>query len=167
MDEPINDLDIETLELLELLLVDYQGTVLLASHDRAFLNEMITSILVIEADESIGKYDGGYDDDVPQRPKPQVVESRLPAVASRDQSFVASEKRKKLSLKEKCEMEELRGQIKSLQSEIRELHAMMANPSFYRRDRIAIAQSNAKLTELELSLAAVYERWEVLKRMMG
>ena len=79
MDEPTNDLDIETLELLELLLVDYQGTVLLVSHDLAFLNDVVTSTLVIEDDGLVKEYDGGYDDDLRQRrsPRPNLGRIRM------------------------------------------------------------------------------------------
>jgi ABC transport system ATP-binding/permease protein len=167
MDEPTNDLDIETLELLESLLVDYQGTVLLVSHDRAFLNEVVTSTLAIEADGSIGEYDGGYDDYLRQRPEPLAVESKAPTIALSDQSSSAWGKRKKLSFKEKREMEALPGQIENLESEIHALHATMSDPSFYKRDRTAIAQTNAKLADLERSLAAAYERWEVLEGTAG
>ena len=82
MDEPTNDLDIETLELLESLLVDYQGTVLLVSHDRAFLNDVVTSTLVIESDGRVKEYDGGYDDYLRQRPAEPAVEPRPASEAS-------------------------------------------------------------------------------------
>jgi ATP-binding cassette subfamily F protein uup len=167
MDEPTNDLDIETLELLEALLVAYQGTVLLVSHDRAFLNEVVTSTLAIEADGSIGEYDGGYDDYLRQRPESAVVESKPSATTRGDQTSAAPEKRKKLSFKEKREMDALPGQIEKMEAEIRDLHATMADPSFYKRDRAVIAQTNAKLEELEQALAAAYERWEVLEEAAG
>ena len=128
MDEPTNDLDIETLELLEALLVGYQGTVLLVSHDRAFLNEVVTSTLAIEADGSIGEYDGGYDDYLRQRPEQAAVESKLSANSRNDQTTAAPGKRKKLSFKEKREMEALPGQIEKIEAEIRDLHATMADP---------------------------------------
>ena len=102
MDEPTNDLDIETLELLESLLVEYQGTVLLVSHDRAFLNEVVTSTLAIEADGSIGEYDGGYDDYLRQRPEPAVVESKASVTIRSDQTFAAPGEAKEAELQRKA-----------------------------------------------------------------
>jgi ATP-binding cassette subfamily F protein uup len=163
MDEPTNDLDIETLELLESLLVGYQGTVLLVSHDRAFLNEVVTSTLAIEADGSIGEYDGGYDDYVRQRPEPITVDLKTSMASERAQSLPAAEKRKKLSFKEKREIEALPGQIEDLEAEIRELQMSMGDPSFYKRDRIAIAETKMRLGELEHALALAYKRWEILE----
>ena len=130
LDEPTNDLDIETLELLESLLVAYEGTVLLVSHDRAFLNEVVTSTLAIEPDGRIGEFDGGYDDYLRQRPEPAAVESKSFDDDDRSPPRATPEKRKKLSFKEKREMEALPGQIENLESELRELHATMADPSF-------------------------------------
>ena len=120
LDEPTNDLDIETLELLESLLVEYQGTVLLVSHDRAFLNDVVTSTLAIEADGRVGEYDGGYDDYMRQRPEPMTGE--LEGCRSQSTGAPASqtaEKRKKLSFKERREMESLPGgsRISSLSCE--------------------------------------------------
>ena len=113
LDEPTNDLDIETLELLESLLVAYQGTVLLVSHDRAFLNEVVTSTLAIESDGRIGEYDGGYDDYLSQRPE-QTAALLKSSDESGPQTRTAAAKRKKLSFKEKREMEALPGQIEIL-----------------------------------------------------
>jgi ABC transport system ATP-binding/permease protein len=163
LDEPTNDLDIETLELLESLLVAYQGTVLLVSHDRAFLNEVVTSTLAIEPDGRIGEYDGGYDDYLCQRPEPLVVEARSGVSSERAPNAGAPQKRKKLSFNEKREMEDLPGRIESLESELRELHATMADPSFYKQARAAIAHTSSRLKQLEDALAAAYGRWEVLE----
>jgi ABC transport system ATP-binding/permease protein len=163
LDEPTNDLDIETLELLESLLVAYQGTVLLVSHDRAFLNEVVTSTLAIEPDGKIGEYDGGYDDYLCQRPEWTSASSKSWDGGDRAQTRTAPAKRKKLGFKEKREMEALPGQIENLESELRELHATMADPSFYKRDRVAIAEAKSRLDALERSLAAAFERWEVLE----
>jgi ABC transport system ATP-binding/permease protein len=163
LDEPTNDLDIETLELLESLLVAFQGTVLLVSHDRAFLNEVVTSTLAIEPDGRIGEYDGGYDDYLNQRPEPSAVESKASSDGERTRNPAAAEKRKKVSFKEKREMEALPGKIESLETELRELHETMADPTFYKRERAAIADAKARLVELEQALAAAYERWEALE----
>jgi ABC transport system ATP-binding/permease protein len=162
LDEPTNDLDIETLELLESLLVAYQGTVLLVSHDRAFLNDVVTSTLAIEPDGQIGEYDGGYDDYMRQRPDPVSRETKAVLSTDKAQFAPAPEKRRKLSFKEKREMDALPERIENLESEIRELHLSAADPSFYKRDRTAIAQTTARLSELEQALAAAYARWEAL-----
>ena len=132
LDEPTNDLDIETLELLESLLVDYQGTVLLVSHDRAFLNDVVTSTLAIEADGQVKEYDGGYDDYLRQRQSeapaaPKTATAPAKAAPSRE------ERPRKLSYKEKQELEALPGRIEELEAASRDLHEAMADPSFYRR----------------------------------
>jgi len=163
LDEPTNDLDMETLELLESLLVEYQGTVLLVSHDRAFLNDVVTSTLAIEADGQVKEYDGGYDDYVRQRPEESPTESRSSTAASKTLTAPAAEKRKKLSFKEQRELESLPKRIEMLESELRALHEAMADPLFYKRDGGAIAQTKARLADLERDLAAAYERWEALE----
>jgi ATP-binding cassette subfamily F protein uup len=167
LDEPTNDLDIETLELLESLLVAYQGTVLLVSHDRAFLNEVVTSTLAIESDGRIGEYDGGYDDYLCQRPEPSTEEGKVIVSREPAQNASAPGKRKKLSFKEKREMEVLPGKIESLELELHELHATMADPSFYKQDRAAIAQTKSHLEQLEAALATAYARWEALEEEAG
>jgi ABC transport system ATP-binding/permease protein len=163
LDEPTNDLDIETLELLESLLVAYQGTVLLVSHDRAFLNEVVTNTLAIESDGQIGEYDGGYDDYLCQRPQPLTIEEKPSPRSGPAQSTRVPGQRKKLSFKEKQEMEALPGRIEVLESELRKLHETMADPAFYKQERAAIAQAKSHLEELEEALAAAYERWEILE----
>ena len=107
LDEPTNDLDVETLELLESLLVEYQGTVLLVSHDRAFLNDVVTSTLAIEADGRVREYDGGYDDYLRQRATEQPPDPKSPASAANPQASTATQQRKKLSFKERHELESL------------------------------------------------------------
>ena len=165
LDEPTNDLDLETLELLESLLVEYQGTVLLVSHDRAFLNDVVTSTLAIEPDGQIGEYDGGYDDYLRQRPEQMTIESKPSITINRAPVSETVEKRKRLSFKEKREMESLPARIENLESELRDLHETIADPSFYKRDGVAIAQTKAKLAEQEQALAAAYERWQVLEEL--
>jgi ATP-binding cassette subfamily F protein uup len=163
LDEPTNDLDVETLELLESLLVDYQGTVLLVSHDRAFLNGVVTSTLAIEPDGQVKEYDGGYDDYLRQRSAQPPVESKSSPAAVTAPAAPMREKAKKLSFKERRELESLPGRIEALETEIRQLHEAMADPAFYKRDGAAIAQTNARLAALEADLASVYARWEFLE----
>jgi ABC transport system ATP-binding/permease protein len=163
LDEPTNDLDVETLELLESLLVEYQGTVLLVSHDRAFLNDVVTSTLAIEADGRVREYDGGYDDYLRQRSIEPSPDPKSPASTANPQASPATEQRKKLSFKERRELESLPARIEKLESEIGGLHETMASPAFYRQDGAAIAQTKARLAELEQELAVAFERWEALE----
>jgi len=164
LDEPTNDLDVETLELLESLLVDYAGTVLLVSHDRAFLNDVVTSTLAIEADGAVREYDGGYDDYLRQRPAERAVDAKSSTTIDKGPVPGAPEKRKKLSYKEQRELESLPARIEGFESELRDLHAAMADPAFYKRDGGAIAATKTRLGELERNLAAAYERWEALEQ---
>jgi ATP-binding cassette subfamily F protein uup len=163
LDEPTNDLDVETLELLESLLVEYQGTVLMVSHDRAFLNDVVTSTLAIEADGQVKEYDGGYDDYVRQRSAESPAEPRSSTARSKPPAAPAAERRKKLSFKERRELESLPKRIEMLESELRALHEAMADPLFYKRDGGAIAQAKTRLAELEHDAAGAYERWETLE----
>ena len=162
LDEPTNDLDVETLELLESLLVEFRGTVLLVSHDRAFLNEVVTSTLAIEADGQVKEYDGGYDDYVRQRPaedRRNPIRQRFP----QEHRSHTAENLVKLSFKEQRELKSLPEQIEALESELRDLHAALAAPSFYKRDGGTIALTKARLAQLEDDLAAAYEHWEKLE----
>jgi ATP-binding cassette subfamily F protein uup len=166
LDEPTNDLDLETLELLESLLVDYQGTMLLISHDRAFLNDVVTSTLVIEDDGQVKEYEGGYDDCLRQRSSEVQVEAKRAAEsATKKPPDPPREQARKPSFKERKEIETLPGRIEELESGIRELHEAMAEPSFYRKDRDEITRVKARLENLERDLAAAYERWEALEQL--
>lgn len=171
LDEPTNDLDIETLELLESLLVDYQGTVLLVSHDRAFLNDVVTSTLAIEPDGRVKEYDGGYDDYLRQR---RDEESSAPKAAATPAASSSSgsarpqaSRPRKISLKERKELEALPARIETLEAARTELHDAMADPSFYRQDGAAIAESRDRLEAIESELAAAYARWEELESLAG
>ncbi len=168
LDEPTNDLDIETLELLESLLVDYQGTVLLVSHDRAFLNDVVTSTLAIEADGQVKEYDGGYDDYLRQRKSEAPIEVKSAAAPEAPPSAKqAADRPRKLSNKEQRELQELPARIESLELARSGLHDAMAEPDFYRKDGAAIAEAKSRLETLESELAAAYERWEALEGMAG
>ena len=167
LDEPTNDLDVETLELLESLLVDYQGTVLLVSHDRAFLNDVVTSLLVIEADGTVREYDGGYDDAMRQRQASITAaanEAKGPAAAPGAKG-AKEERGRKLSFKEKRELEGLPARIEELEAARVALAEAMADPSFYRKDKAEIAAAKAKLDAAERELAEVFERWERLEAL--
>jgi ATP-binding cassette subfamily F protein uup len=167
LDEPTNDLDVETLELLETLLGEYQGTVLLVSHDRAFLNGVVTSILAIDPDREVKEYDGGFDDYARQRPTETPAESSTPRTATLSPSTSAPsrERPKKLSFKERKELESLPARIEELEAEIHKLHGEMADPGFYKRDGAAIAQANVRLEDLQKDLVAAFARWETLEEL--
>jgi ATP-binding cassette subfamily F protein uup len=165
LDEPTNDLDVETLELLEGLLVDYGGTVLLVSHDRAFLNDVVTSTLAIEPDGSVKEYDGGYDDYLRQRQPEPASEPKEASAPTKP--ALASDRPRRLGFKEKRELEFLPSRIEGLESDREDLHREMADPAFYRKDGAAIAEARAKLEALEADLAAAYSRWEELEGLEG
>ncbi|MHC4837623.1 MAG: ATP-binding cassette domain-containing protein [Planctomycetota bacterium] len=162
LDEPTNDLDSETLELLEERLMDYSGTVLLVSHDRAFLNAVVTSTLVFYGGGRVEEFVGGYDDWVSQRtedpfapPKPQ----EKPREKARKPT---PERPRKLKFAEKRELEEIPARIETLDAEIERLREDMASPEFYKKDKDTIAGAIARLEEAEAELEQVYSRWEEL-----
>jgi ATP-binding cassette subfamily F protein uup len=161
MDEPTNDLDIETLELLEELLGDYPGTLLIVSHDRAFLDNVVTSTFIFEGNGKIEEYVGGYQDWLRQR-KPAVAAVKTKAVAEKKP---APEKApsKKLSLSEQKELAELPKQIEKLELEQTKLQAIISEPQFYQGDADAIKQTLTQMKTLEAELAKVFARWQFLE----
>ena len=161
LDEPTNDLDIETLELLEGLLVDYEGTVLMVSHDRAFLNDVVTSTLVIEPTGQVKEYDGGYDDTIRQMRAEAAEEPRAPGPSSI--APAARDKSRKPSFKERKELDALPKRIEELEQRIAQMHDALADPAFYKKDREEIAQARQSLETLEQELATAFERWETLE----
>lgn len=160
LDEPTNDLDAETLELLEDLLIEYPGTVLLVSHDREFLNNVVSSTLVFEGDGLVKEYDGGYDDWQRQRTVSQTPAAFPETVMRPSKSGPAP---RKLSFKEQRELESLPARIDQLETEQAALHATMSSPSFYQQPKSDISATNAKLEALERELADVFARWESLE----
>jgi ABC transport system ATP-binding/permease protein len=163
MDEPTNDLDIETLELLEELLLEYPGTMLLVSHDRVFLNNVVTSTMVLEGDGAINEYPGGYDDWLEQR-KP--VEPAAPK-KSRPQKEVIRPKKpvvaRKLSFKEKRELGSLPATIEKLEAEQKEVYNKLADYAFYEQDPAEVGRVRARSVSLSEELCKAYERWEYLE----
>jgi ATP-binding cassette subfamily F protein uup len=173
MDEPTNDLDAETLELLEEILPDFPGTILLVSHDRAFLNNLVSSTIVFEGDGQLTEYDGGYDDW--QRQK----QARLEALSSSggrpagagssprelEKAAVTAPqlKARKLSFKEQRELESLTRKIADLETEQKKLNEQMADPDLYQNDRGRIAEIGKRLQAIETELLQSLERWEQLE----
>ena len=162
LDEPTNDLDIETLELLEGLLVEYAGTLLMVSHDRAFLNNVVASTLAIDPDGTVREYDGGYDDYLRQRKDEAPPEPKAPAAPPKPVS-PTKERPRRLNSKEQRELDALPARIEDLETRIGVLHDAMASPEFYRQEGDRIAAAKADLDALEGELAACFERWEELE----
>ena len=161
LDEPTNDLDLETLDLLEELLAEFKGTLFLVSHDRAFLNRVVTSTIAFEGDGQIREYIGGYDDWLRQRPQ---AESDLKP-KPRPKEKTRQERTRKLTFKEKKEVAELPLQIEALETEVAQLHAKMADPDFYRTAGTQVAATTARLETIEAELAETYARWEELEAL--
>jgi len=174
MDEPTNDLDVETLEILEDLLLDYEGTLLLVSHDRAFLNNIVTSTLALDGAGNVTETVGGYDDWRKQnesaKPEPK---SRRPTVSAENDPQSSSESTsKKLSYKEqralesqKKELVELPHKIEKLEADIHALTIEMASPAFYQNESAEITRAVNQLKEMQDELTAAYHRWEELEKM--
>ncbi|MDF7798941.1 ATP-binding cassette domain-containing protein [Pontiellaceae bacterium B1224] len=159
LDEPTNDLDVETLELLEELLASYEGTLLLVSHDRSFLNNVVTSTMVFEGKGQIGEYPGGYDD---------WLEQRSQVERSKTGSQKPIEKKKatrKLSNKEREELKNLPKQIEQLEEEQEALHTAMADPTFYQKPPEEIQAATQRAEAIPHELEESFERWEELESL--
>jgi ATP-binding cassette subfamily F protein uup len=171
LDEPTNDLDLETLELLEEQLVEWPGTLLLVSHDRAFLDNVVTSTFVFEGDGRVQEYVGGYEDWVRQRlveKSAGVKKARAAAdtaggpAGDKPKTTKIAVKPKKLSFKDQRELDGLPAAIEALESEQRALAAKIAGLEFYKEGKETIAQSLARADDLQRELAQVYARWAEL-----
>jgi len=163
LDEPTNDLDMETLELLEERLVDFSGTVLTVSHDREFLNHVVTSTIVFE-NSGVREYVGGYDDWIRQRAVAGEASLKAAIAAPPSASPATAETRvRKLSFKEQRELETLPTTIETLEAEIAALHTEMAVPQFYQQAGDKIAKVQKQLTDKEAKLKHAYARWTELE----
>ena len=161
LDEPTNDLDMETLDLLEELLLDYQGTVLLVSHDRSFLNNVVTNSLVFTDNCKVSEVIGGYDDWLATQP------AVAPAIKKeKSKPAKRKERTRKLSFKEKHELQNLPSQIDTLETEQSELHQQMANPDIYKEgDGSIIGTMQVRLQEIEAELETAFLRWDELEQI--
>lgn len=157
MDEPTNDLDVETLELLEEQILNYQGTVLVVSHDRAFLNNLVTSLLVLEGDGIVREYVGSYDDWLAARTNTARSGNRKAAGPRPER------KQKTFGYKQKRELEALPEKIETLETKQAELHVAMAAPGYFRAAPERLALDNRRNKELGRELEALYSRWEELE----
>ena len=175
LDEPTNDLDVETLELLEALLVEYEGTLLLVSHDRAFLDNVVTSTLVMEGAGRVGEYVGGYSDWVRQRPAVAAIPPQSapktpkapkagPAATPTPAAATPGERRRRLSFKETRELAELPDRIDAAERAREAVYASLADPALL-RDGAAAAAAKARLAELDAEVEALTLRWEALETL--
>jgi len=172
LDEPTNDLDAETLEMLESRLVEFDGTVFLVSHDREFLNNVVTSTIVFEP-TGVKEYEGGFDDWLRQRPDPTDMTKQLgspktdrkrngtQASAALTKSAVTQSTRR-LSYREQRELESLPIKIEGWEADLETLHEQMAQPDFYRQSGEQIAAAQTRRTTLDEKLTTAYARWEDL-----
>src|SRR5829696_5360920 len=166
LDEPTNDLDIETLEVLEDLLLDYEGTLLLVSHDRAFLNNIVTSTLILDGGGNVQEYVGGYDDW--HRQTEQLPDPKPPKFASANRTESKADSKpaprsRKLSYNEQRELTDLPKRIEMLEAEQHQLTVRMEDPAFYQQEGAVITQAVARLQELQEELSRAYHRWSELE----
>lgn len=170
MDEPTNDLDMETLELLEDLLANFEGTLILVSHDRTFLDNVVTSLLVYEGDHRVKEYVGGYSDWVRQRPSNWSFDSKqtthqqtTETTLAESDDVVAPVKVRKLSYKEQRELESLPAKIEALETEQEQLQQRTSQADFYQQDKDSVAEALARLSAVNEELDEAYQRWEALE----
>ncbi|MFW1799864.1 ATP-binding cassette domain-containing protein [Acinetobacter nematophilus] len=171
MDEPTNDLDMVTLELLEEMLSEYKGTLLLISHDRAFMDNVVTSTWVFDGKGNIDEYIGGYQDYLEQRPDQKVVDQKSDvkkALAKAEAATAAVEapvKKVKLSYKDQRALEQLPAEIEALEKEQAELSEKLADGSWFVTDADAATQASQRLAEIDDLLLEKMERWDQLEEM--
>ena len=174
LDEPTNDLDLETLELLENLLLDFKGTFILVSHDRAFLNNLVTSTLILEGDGLVREYIGGYDDWY-QRSQEIMNKTNLDSETSNlsNKNLTTSEIGipKKLNFMQKKklqeELEQLPGKIELLESEYQQTIQKMSSSEFYNQDEKAITETASRLKWIEDEIAHTYQRWQDVEHLLA
>jgi ATP-binding cassette subfamily F protein uup len=166
LDEPTNDLDIETLELLEALLVDWPGTLLLVSHDRAFIDHVVTSTLVFEGEGAVREYVGGYADWLRQRHQPQPAAPRGQRTDAQstaaDASPGSSPAGRKPTFKEQQELRKLPERIEAMERELAQLNADVTAPEFYKESADAIHQKLSRVEVLQQAVLDAYARWDEL-----
>jgi ATP-binding cassette subfamily F protein uup len=165
LDEPTNDLDAETLELLEELLLDYRGTLLLVSHDRAFLNNVVTSTIVFEDDGRVTEYAGGYDDWLIQKPKIKEPPTPPKNGSKNIRPKPRPHKPAKLGYMQERELNDLPQKIDTLESRQKELFEAMSDPLFYKKGKEEIARVKAHLDRVENEIETAYLRWQELEEV--
>ena len=160
LDEPTNDLDLETLELLEEQLVEWPGSLLLVSHDRRFLDNVVTSTFAFEGDGKVEEFVGGYEDYLRQKLAGAVSTDRPTSPASRASSRQAQ--KKKRSFKEEREYAELPARIAALEDEHRRLQSALADPGFYKKAGSEIQAAVDRVAHIDRELLAAMARWDAL-----
>ncbi len=165
MDEPTNDLDAETLDLLEDLLMNYQGTLLLVSHDRTFLNNVAMSTIVFDDDGEVREYIGGYDDWQQQRQQDKAAEAKKAKTVAKTTKTVAKQTKQKstLTYQEQLDLEAFPKKIEEMEAEIAKFNDEMSQPEFYQQDQVKVAKVQDGLAALNLQLEEAYERWDELE----
>jgi ATP-binding cassette subfamily F protein uup len=164
LDEPTNDLDIDTLELLEETLMEYRGTVLLVSHDREFLDNLVASVIAFEGEGRLTEYVGGYDDRFRQRgPAAAEPPAKAEKAARPERERPRRERPRVLTFNEKRELAALPARIEALEAERARIYETLADPDFYRREGGGLSEAKARLEELEAEIPAAYARWEELE----
>jgi len=171
LDEPTNDLDMDTLDLLEETLADYDGTLLVVSHDRDFLDRLVTSVIFVEGDGRLEEYVGGYSDALRQRGADSVAAAPKPSAAKAAPAAPRAPKAMtKLSYKDQRELDELPKKMEKLAAEIAAIEAKLADPAFYNRDPDGFAKQSARLSEAQAEHERAEERWlelEMLKEQVS
>jgi len=163
LDEPTNDLDAETLDLLEELICNHPGTLLLVSHDRAFLNNVVTATLVFDEEGHVKEYAGGYDDYLSQSEHSRATQkSSIESKAKYEQKSEKIKKVVKLSFKEQRELEEIPQKIEQLEKEQAELHTAMVSPEFFKQPTEIVTKSSTRVESIQQELESLLERWEDL-----
>ena len=166
MDEPTNDLDVETLELLEELLLDYKGSLLLVSHDREFLNNVVTSTIVFEGEGKVNEYVGGYDDWLRQRKQVETNKKKR-APLKTDRLDENTERPRRLNYKEQRELAALPRKIEELEEEQNQLYQTVSDPMFYKKGNDEAAVIRTRLSTLHSELDNAYQRWETLEALQN
>jgi len=165
LDEPTNDLDAETLELLEELIFEYQGTLLLVSHDRDFLNNVVTSTIVFEGNGRVVEYIGGYDDWLRQRPQSANASRLEKDSRNKKPPKPRAPRSRKLGYMQNLEIQNLPQKIEALESAQKELFAILSDPLFYKKEKGEIAAARSELERVEREIEMAYQRWEELEAM--
>jgi ATP-binding cassette subfamily F protein uup len=156
---------VESLELLEEVLFEYSGTLLIVSHDRAFLNNVVTSTLAFDTEGQVGEYAGGYDDWLIQRPKTEKLPTSEKKAGKKTTPKSRFPKTRKLGFMEKQELKDLPQKIGVLEADQKLLYETMSDPNFYKKTKGEIARAKSRLAEMEQKIEAAYLRWEELERI--
>ncbi|MCK4707501.1 MAG: ABC transporter ATP-binding protein, partial [Gammaproteobacteria bacterium] len=164
-DEPTNDLDLETLDLLEELISNYKGTLILVSHDRDFIDKVVTSTIVMEGDGVLNEFVGGYDDWLRQRATLVETKAKKSDIKTDNKTtaVVEEKKSKKLTYKDKLALEKLPALIEELETNVAAMQTKMSDSEYYKLDAAEMAEDKEVLEKMETELAESYEQWESLE----